>query len=249
MAEITLEQQFSRSMFLAVRTFRLANVLEIGSYDGDGSTQVLIAAMKKLSPKRLVCLEMRQDRFANLRTNTSRYPWVEPVCASTVSWEAFSSRDFEADVLPYLEPSLDAAAIQRRKGFWESDALIVKTCRRGYLEESTETFDAVLIDGGAYSAYDEFRLLRDRSRCFMLDDVFRGFKNKRVFEALVTDKSWFPFHVDALHRNGTAIFCRKGCLLPAWVHRRRYFAALAAYYCVVLRARIFDGGASASPAP
>ncbi|MBJ7390978.1 MAG: hypothetical protein JHC85_05380, partial [Chthoniobacterales bacterium] len=182
MAEITLNCGFGRAAFLAVRVFKLRRILEIGSYDGDGSTQVLISAMKPLRPKRLVCLEMRPERFANLQTNTRRYSWVEAACASTISWDGFSNRDFEVDVLPHLEASLDAAAIQRRKGFWESDARIIKTSTRGYLEENAETFDAVLIDGGAYSAYDEFRLLRDRSRCFMLDDVFRGYKNKKVFE-------------------------------------------------------------------
>ena len=62
MAEITLNCGFGRAAFLAVRVFKLRRILEIGSYDGDGSTQVLISAMKPLRPKRLVCLEMRPER-------------------------------------------------------------------------------------------------------------------------------------------------------------------------------------------
>lgn len=187
MAEVVLHSGFAKAVFLAVRVFRLRNVLEIGSYDGDGSTQVLIAAMRWLHPKRLVCLEMREDRHANLRKNTAAFPWVEPVCASTISWNSFSNRDFETDVLPHLG-ELSEAAIARRKSFWESDVRLIKEAPAGHLEATSEAFDGVLIDGGAYSAFDEFRLLRDRCRCFMLDDVFRGFKNKKVFDTLVTDR-------------------------------------------------------------
>ncbi len=236
MAEVVLHSGFAKAVFLAVRVFGLRNVLEIGSYDGDGSTQVLIAAMRRLHPKRLVCLEMREDRHANLRKNTASFDWVEPVCASTISWESFSNRDFERDVLPHLG-ELPDAAVQRRKGFWDSDVRLIREAPAGYLETNQESFDGVLIDGGAYSAFDEFRLLRTRSRCFMLDDVFRGFKNKKVFDTLVTDRAWFAFHVDTLNRNGTAIFCRKDSLLPAGQHRRVYFRALLEYHVAVLCAR------------
>lgn len=237
MAEITLECRFARAMFLAVRTFKLANVLEIGSYDGDGSTQVLIAAMKAFPQKRLVCLEMREDRFANLKANTAPYPWVEPVCDSTISWSAFSYKDFDRDVVPLLE-TRDPVALKSRKSFWESDAILVRQCDSGYLEKNHEVFDAVLIDGGAYSAYDEFTLLKNRARCFMLDDVFRGFKNKRVFDQLVTDRDWFAFHVELNDRNGTAIFCRKDSFARPSEHNRRYFSALAAYHASRLGARL-----------
>jgi hypothetical protein len=59
----------------------------------------------------------------------------------------------------------------------------------GFLEDSTEQWDAVLIDGGEFFGWDEFRLLRSRSRCFFLDDAFHAFKN---FPKIRTGGSYGP---------------------------------------------------------
>lgn len=212
MAEVILRSEFGRAMFMAVRVLHLRSLLEIGSFDGDGSTQVLISALKSFREKRLVCLELRRERYAKLKENTSAYPWVESHCAPSISWEDFTLRDFDQDIWPHFASS-DPEIYLRVKGWWVEDTELVKSSQAaGYLESTTEEFDGVLIDGGEFSGYDEFRLLRQRAKCFLLDDVFKVFKNRRVFAELSDDPAWRLFYVNRDDRNGTAIFCRSDCM-------------------------------------
>jgi len=208
MAELVINSKFGGVVFRLVRTLRFEKILEIGSFDGDGSTQVLIEAMKPFATKRLVCLELREDRFQNLVRNTSRHPWVELVNASSISWKSFSNRDFDSDIWPHYAGA-SAEDYARVKSWWQSDVSAIQGSFRAYLEEEEEFFDAVLIDGGEFSGYDEYRVLRKRTDCFILDDVFKAFKNNRVFKELSDDGMWSLLHADRDDRNGTAIFVRK----------------------------------------
>jgi len=229
MAEIILNSEFGRAIFLTVRTLHLRSVLEIGSYDGDGSTQVLIESLLPFKQKRLVCLEMRSERHANLCANTKAWNWVEANCAPSVSWESFSCRDFETDVWPGFH-SEDPELHQTVKGWWEEDVRMLRESEReAFLDTNEESFDGVLIDGGEFSGYDEFRLLRDKTKCFILDDVFKVFKNRKVYESLRSDPEWACIQENREERNGTAIFCRKDFLPPAWLRGFRKGMALIAW--------------------
>jgi hypothetical protein len=207
MAEVTINSKFGHAMFRTIRTYSLRKILEIGSFDGDGSTQVLVAALKGLKNPELTCLEMRTDRFANLLKNTSPYSWVRAVNASSLSWESFTGKDFDSDVLPHLaghaEPDPEVI-----RTWWEDDRRLMQSCSEGFLETHADSYDAVLIDGGEFTGYDEFRLLKERTDCFLLDDVFRAYKCKKAFEELSNDREWTAVYVDEVERHGTAIFMR-----------------------------------------
>ena len=208
MPEITIHNEFGRAMFRAIRAFSLRKILEIGSFDGDGSTQVLAVAMAPLESPDLTCLEMREDRFANLLRNTAHLPWVKAVRTSSIAWDSFSARDFDKDVWPSFggQPK---DVYDRVKSWWVDDVRHIKAETQGFLEQIGTCFDAALIDGGEFSGFDEFRLLKDRVDCFFLDDVFHTFKNRRAYEVLHADTDWHAVFIDRSERNGTAIFIRK----------------------------------------
>ena len=45
MAEITSHDAFGRAMEKCIRVYAIQRILEIGAFDGDGSTQVLAGAL------------------------------------------------------------------------------------------------------------------------------------------------------------------------------------------------------------
>ncbi len=224
MAELILNSRFGRAIFRTIRVCQLRRVLEIGSRDGDGSTQVLIAAMQPLPDKRLVCLEIEKPHEIKLRANTAAYNWVETRCESSISWSSFTLRDFDRDVWRHYS-STDEEKQRRIRGHWTRDIQYLQSIESGFLERSREFFDAALLDGGVFTGDDEFRLLRDRVDCFMLDDVFHGFKNRRVHESLLTDPAWTCVFEDRSERLGTSIFVRRH-RLPRLA--RRWFRGLVA---------------------
>jgi hypothetical protein len=78
----------------------------------------------------------------------------------------------------------------------------------GYLETLNETFDVALIDGDEFCGYDDYRLVKDRVRCLMLDDAFHAFKCRRAHCELADDPAWSLVWADASVRNGAAIWVR-----------------------------------------
>ena len=209
MAEVTRQDSFGRAIFRTIRDYGFRSVLELGSFDGDGSTQVLIKALATASDPRLVCLEAAPERFKNLESNTRAYPWVKNVCASTISPSSFTLADFDVDVWNSPHNHLEFP-YEQVKGWWEEGLQYLATIDNGYLDTVDENFDAVLIDAGEFCGYDEFRLVKDRTKCLMLDDVFKAYKNSRVHAVLLADPGWKLVWEDRMIRHGASIFVRAG---------------------------------------
>jgi hypothetical protein len=206
MAEITDRDPFGAAIAKCIHDYPIQKVLEIGAFDGDGSTQVLARALAaKKGEKVLVSLEEKPERFQNLVTNTARYTFVRPVQESSLGWNSFSARDFEKDVWNSSFNGLRYSKEQVAE--WHAEDMVrIQQLSRGFLEESNEEWDAVLIDGGEFIGWDEFRLLRSHSRCFFLDDAFHAFKTFRVRVELSQDPDWRLVWADPHLRNGAAIY-------------------------------------------
>ena len=140
--------------------------------------------------------------------NAAGYPFVRPVQASSLGWHSFSARDFEKDV---WGSSFNGLRYPKEQvaGWHAEDMARIQQLSRGFLEDSTEQWDAVLIDGGEFFGWDEFRLLRSRSRCFFLDDAFHPFKTSRARVELSQDPDWRIVWADSRIRNGAAIFVHR----------------------------------------
>lgn len=209
MAEITPQDAFGVAMKNCIQRYAVQKILEIGAFDGDGSTQVLAQALaEKKGEKILVSLEEKPERFKNLVANTRTYPFVRAVQASSLGWNSFTLRDFEKDVWSSSFNGLRYPKEQVR-GWHAEDLASISQVDRGFLEDSAEAWDAVLIDGGEFFGWDEFRLLRSRTRCFFLDDAFQAFKTFRVRLELSNDPDWRLVWSDARLRNGAAIFVHR----------------------------------------
>jgi len=212
MAEITGVDPFGVAIRRCVQSYPIRKVLEIGAFDGDGSTQVLARALAGKSDKdqqpTLVSLEEKPDRFQNLVTNTAQYSFVRPVQASSLGWESFTARDFEKDV--WTSPFNGLRYPKTQVASWHAeDTAKIQKIAKGFLEKSTEAWDAVLIDGGEFFGWDEFRLLRHKARCFFLDDAFHAFKTFRVRVELSQDPDWRLVWADSHLRNGAAIYVHR----------------------------------------
>lgn len=237
MAEVTLASRFGRAVFFAVRIYRLETVLEIGGCDGDGSTQVILKAMLPLARRKFVCLEIDDKHAENLKKNVASFDWVKPLKESSISWSSFTLRHFERDVWS-RHPSSDPEVKKRVYQYWLRDCEQLRTAPQGYLEKHDDFFDGVLLDGGVFTGDDEFRLLRDRTDCFMLDDVFSGFKNARVETELRTDNDWTAVFIDRHERLGTAIYVRKSRRPRLLTKCARLLSAAAALRLVLLKERL-----------
>ena len=214
MGEITRNDQFGKAIIDTVSNYGIKTVLEIGSWDGTGSTQCFIEGMEKLDNKRLICLEVYMDRFKQLCANTAKHSWVECYNQSSISYDNMLYKNFD-DIWesPYnFIPKEDQNGSTKLvvSEWFRQDIEMMNKFRSGYIEEHPdETYDAVLIDGGEFSGYSEFKLLRDKAKFFILDDYYKAFKNRQVADELSKDPNWEAIAGNKHTRNGWAIFKRK----------------------------------------
>jgi len=234
MPEITDKDAFGRAITSTVLTYRIYKVLEIGAFDGDGSTLILARSLRTKGEDRvrLTSLEYSSTRFANLKRNTRNLPFVEPVNKSSIGKDSFTAWDFEQDVWNSGYNGLLYPKQQVRQWHAE-DVRALKKTQEGYLDGSQEMgpWDAVLLDGGEFAGYDEFRLTRRRTKCFLLDDAYKAFKNNRVCNELSSDPSWRLIHALPHTRNGAAIFVRQD------LQKESLFARICGRLRFILKAR------------
>lgn len=202
MPEITMNDEFGRAIAATVAACRVQSVIEIGSWDGLGSTTVLMHALEPWPDKRLVCIEPDPHRHAALQAVVVGKPWISTVCRRSVSRETMTHREFaEVWRSPYNRLRYPEEEVRRWWGEQRDGP--------GYLETLTdERWDAALIDGCEFSGYDDYRLLKERVRVLFLDDVFHAFKCAQAHEELRRDGRWECIWSSAFCRNGSAIWVR-----------------------------------------
>lgn len=202
MPEITLDDEFGRAIASTIRHCGIRSVIEIGSWDGSGSTSVIIQALQPAPEKRLTCVEANPERHAALQRVTAPHSWVETVCSRSVSRATQTPQAFRQvwespfNRLRYPQDEVERWWNEQRDG-------------RGYLDSLTdERWDAALIDGCEFCGWDDYRLLRDRVKVLMLDDVFHAYKCAQAHEDLRRRVEWECIWSSAFVRNGAAIWMR-----------------------------------------
>ena len=211
MGEINKYDEFGQTIINVVQNNKLQTILEIGSWDGTGSTQWFIEALKTAESPRLVCIELRNDRFEDLKNNTKEYPWVECVNTSSISKHTFRYKDFDSIWnSPFNKiKTKDKKIVQ---SWYKDDMNEVFKCEAGFLDNDTTFYDGVLIDGGEFFGYSEYMLVKDRTNVLFLDDYYNAFKTNQVARELLQDSNWEVIAGNRYWRNGYAVFKRKNFL-------------------------------------
>jgi hypothetical protein len=207
MPEITLADDFGRAIAQTVLTYGYRSAIEIGSWDGSGSTAILASTLAKQPSPRLVAIESEGDRFGVLAARYADAPWIECYHGSSLSLASLTPQTFE-EVWRSPHNLLRYPAEQVR-GWWDQCHAYLTTVAAGYLEDNAdERFDVALIDGAEFTGWDEFRLLRSRVRCVMLDDCYHAYKGSQARIELLCDPAWHLVWASAYVRNGAAIFVK-----------------------------------------
>ena len=217
MAEITLDDPLGVMIRDTVRILGLKNNLEIGAWDGSGSTQCFIQGMEDFEEKSLKSIEIVEERFLELKEKVKEYDWIECIHNSSIRsdvlppyeyiWDSVHFK-FPIEKMSYEEKQAEKAVIK----IWYDRDIKLMSNFDGYLHTDKDYYDSVLIDGGEFCGYEEFLLLKDRTDVFFLDDCHRAYKTSKVFYVLKNDKNWgclmncVPPYPRA--RNGSAVFIR-----------------------------------------
>lgn len=192
---------------LLARQDHVRTVLEIGTYDGEGSTFVLSRALRQTGG-RLWSVEVCADHHRKARAfYADKELPVELVSGLSLSCDAYlpfeeywplvertaHESEYPGDYRHWYEEERELAALA------EDERIL----RR--LLDGVEAFDLVLLDGGEFLSEAEFDVLEPHIRHYVVMDDTNGercIKNARPRERILADDRWEVL-VDALdERNG-----------------------------------------------
>ena len=157
MGEISIHDEFGSEIIKTVEKYNLNTILEIGSWDGTGSTSCFIHAIEKLTgEKKLTCLEVNTDRYNQLVDNTKQHNWVECHNNTSISYDQLLEKDFNniwySDYNGLLEAPYPPTKIQA-EGWFNEDVDNLKKFNPAFLMKDTSFYEGVLIDGGEFFGY------------------------------------------------------------------------------------------------
>jgi hypothetical protein len=137
---------------------KIRTVLEIGTWDGMGSTHALINGLQQSGKDEI--------KFISLESNPSFYesasrswtgklpPWASLVHGRIIDAEDMDSHNLEGDEPKWFKEDMDA----------------MSTCPN-VMNLIPDSVDLLLLDGGEFSTKSEFLKLESRSKLVVLDDT------------------------------------------------------------------------------
>ena len=193
MGEINADDKFGAYIIAIVKALNLKTNLEIGSWDGTGSTKCFIEGMKDFPEKSLTCIEIVKEKYDHLVNNVKEYPWVKCYNKSSIDCNKIIEFGFQKMWSSPFNPIhrfFDAPDVEQVRVWYNEDVDLMKKYPCGFLEADKTIYDAVLIDGGEFTGFFEFELLKHRTNVFFLDDTFKSYKTLKANIMLSEDIEW-----------------------------------------------------------
>jgi hypothetical protein len=202
----------------------LMKFLEIGSSSGAGSTQALVAGINLRESNEgtvLHCMEISLPRFEALKDTYANFDFVKVHRLSSVGLDSFPTKSelklfykkipsilnnytfdeiysWMTKDIEYLRMNFDDLLAFDHSEHTGSGIEYIKR------EFEIPQFDFVLIDGGEFLGWAEFKILYG-AKVIALDDI-NSYKCRYAYDALNTDSSYRLIAESWTTRNGWAIF-------------------------------------------
>ena len=162
--------------------------LEIGTWNGLGSTRIFVNALNtRIEIGKLRLTSMLPDAkeyfdytFYSLECNTVKSRTAAALYSKFKNVHMLNEVLFNKLPSNFDEVFPEGRNDRRNKIDLENMAKCKLFLDRDNLPD---IFDVVLLDGGAYTTYFEFQMLKDRCKYLLLDDI-RNVKNKKIVEII-----------------------------------------------------------------
>jgi hypothetical protein len=173
------------------------NIVEIGTWNGMGSTLCVIKAVKESNiSKNFISIELYPDMFNtannNLKEDISYVKLLNGriIDHNDIYWFDHSTIDFNTDTHASL---------------WYEKDIKLLTESENVLYQLPEKIDFLILDGGEYTTYPEWVVLKSRTKIVALDDS-NILKTSRVRKEILESGEYITIHDDLLDRNGFSVF-------------------------------------------
>jgi hypothetical protein len=187
--------QFGMWIDKTITDYKPNTIVEIGTWKGLGTTKRIIDSIEKnqITPT-FISLESNlpfyETATRNLKDKLNTVKLIRGRIVGEEEIDAFLSKN---------------QITEQMMGWLRSDLNDYMNCEN-VLNQLPETIDFLLLDGGEFSTYHEWIILKDRTKIIALDDTLT-LKCKQIREELLTDEN-YEVIIDSSDRNGFAIFIK-----------------------------------------
>lgn len=162
-----------KALFDFIKSNKIESILEIGTWNGMGSTMTIVKALEESSQNpNFISIETDKLAYKNAVKN-HRY--------SNPKVHIQLGRIIEVDELPKLEEiDFESFGFVPENQEWYIQDLRRYKKTKNILNELPKNFDFILFDGGEFCTFSEFKKLWHKTTYFALDDT----KTYKQFEVL-----------------------------------------------------------------
>jgi len=193
--QISKQSDIGRWILCLSSLSEVNSIVEIGTWNGAGSSR-LIAKGVSLNPAKLgrclvFGLEIDASKAKVAKKRLKRYKFFKVLHGRIIE-----------------ESDFDTKGLVGNENKWLSqDLLNLRNCPN-VLRSIPSEIDLLILDGGEFSTYSEFHILKSRiTKYVILDDVFTR-KCKKILDE-VKDSNEFELIYYSGERNGTAVLKKK----------------------------------------
>jgi hypothetical protein len=170
--------------------------LEIGTWNGLGSTKVFVDTLSQRNDNYIFySLECNSDKATEASKLYKKYTQVKIL--NEVIWNEEPPNFYE--IFPQCKTN------ELYKKWNDVDIINMKKCKL-FLERTDlpDIFDILLLDGGEFTTYYEFQILKNRCKILMLDDTNTS-KCKLIVDEIKNNKDKWTILFKGNTRNGFLI--------------------------------------------
>lgn len=167
-------------------------IVEIGTWNGRGtSKQIASGVLKRSDPSvevKVFGFEIDFEKFRSARKYLAKYKFFNVIHGSIITEEQLDRSNLSGNEMDWLKQDVEK---MHKAPF--------------ALNLVPESIDLLILDGGEFSTYAEFRLLESRITSWVLLDDIHMRKCRSLFTEL-SESSQYHLVGFSSERNGTAVF-------------------------------------------
>jgi hypothetical protein len=199
--QITLEQQIGKALKDISALATVKTILEIGTWNGLGSTKCIIEGLKTRDPTSYIfySLEANSEKCAFAHNLYKNMPSVHIL--NEVIYNEEPADQYE--IFPELKEN-------KTYDYWHRIDMENMQTKPLFLSRTglPGIFDVLLLDGGEFTTWYEYNALKDRCRILVLDDT-NVCKCRRIVDEIKSQPEKWQVILETNERNGNLIAMRK----------------------------------------
>jgi len=161
--QITLNSEFGQLIYKITQDNNLKTFLEIGTWNGLGSTKCFIEGFKN---------RKTDFSFYSLECNSEKSKIAHNMYKNIENVHILNEVIYHNDPDNFFDIFPECKKDSSYKIWHNIDMQNMKNCKL-FLDRNNlpQIFDVLLLDGGEFTTYYEFQALKDRCKLLLLDDI------------------------------------------------------------------------------